>query len=150
MIIDILPNAGKYFCIHPLFEKAFEYINSINLAEIATGNYEIQGDKLRSIVSNNPGKTEEESLAKFECHNKYIDIQFCISGNEKIGWKPRQSCILKKADYDEEKDVTFYKDQPDMYFKLTSLQFAIFFPEDVHAPMIGKEKIKKVVIKVKL
>lgn len=150
MIIDILPNAAKYFCIHPLFEKAFEYINSINMAEIANGNYEIQGDKLKAIVSNNPGKTAEESLAKFECHNKHIDIQFCISGTEEIGWKPRQSCILKKADYDEEKDVTFYKDEPDMFFKLSSRQFAIFFPEDVHAPMIGKGKIKKVVIKVKL
>jgi beta-galactosidase beta subunit len=36
-----------------------------------------------------------------------------------------------------------------MYFELTNKQFAIFFPEDVHAPMIGKGNIKKMVIKVK-
>lgn len=150
MIIDLLPNAGKYFCIHPLFEEAFEYINSMNLAEIRDGNYEIHGDKLRAIVSGKKGKTVEESLEKFECHDKHIDIQFCINGNEQIGWKPRQSCILKKFNYDEEKDVTFYNDQPDMFFKLTGGQFAIFFPEDVHAPMIGDGRIKKVVIKVKL
>jgi YhcH/YjgK/YiaL family protein len=37
-----------------------------------------------------------------------------------------------------------------MFFQLTDGQFAIFFPEDVHAPMIGEGEIKKVVIKVKI
>jgi len=44
----------------------------------------------------------------------------------------------------------FYNDRPDMFFQLTNNQFAIFFPEDVHAPMIGKSEIKKMVIKVKI
>lgn len=150
MIIDILSNADKYSCINPFFKKAFEYLRSINLNEIEVGNYEIDGDNIRAIVSNKPGKPAEESLAKFECHNKHIDIQFCINGREQIGWKPRQSCINQKSDYDEGKDVIFYNDAPDMFFTLTDNQFAVFFPEDVHAPMIGDEKIKKVVIKVKI
>lgn len=37
-----------------------------------------------------------------------------------------------------------------MFFQLTNTQFAIFFPEDVHAPMIGEGNIKKLVIKVKI
>jgi beta-galactosidase beta subunit len=37
-----------------------------------------------------------------------------------------------------------------MYFGLTNGQFAIFYPEDVHAPMIGTDVIKKLVIKVRL
>jgi beta-galactosidase beta subunit len=37
-----------------------------------------------------------------------------------------------------------------MYFQLTDRQFAIFFPDDVHAPMIGENEIKKLVIKVKI
>jgi beta-galactosidase beta subunit len=37
-----------------------------------------------------------------------------------------------------------------MYFGLTDNQFAIFYPEDVHAPMIGDGVIKKLVIKIKL
>ena len=36
------------------------------------------------------------------------------------------------------------------FFQLTDGQFAIFFPEDVHAPMIGEGTIKKLVIKVKI
>jgi len=41
-------------------------------------------------------------------------------------------------------------DAPDMFFGLTDGQFVIFFPEDVHAPMIGEDEIKKLVIKVKI
>jgi beta-galactosidase beta subunit len=35
-----------------------------------------------------------------------------------------------------------------MYFQLHAGQFGIYFPEDVHAPMIGNGNIKKIVIKV--
>lgn len=149
MIIDTLSNAEKYFCLHPSFAKAFEYIKSQDLENIEIGRYEINAE-LKAIVSNKPGMTADESSAKFECHNKNIDIQFCIKGEEQIGWKPRGNCTQQKGDYNAEKDVVFYNDRPDMFFQLTNNQFAIFFPEDVHAPMIGKSEIKKMVIKVKI
>jgi YhcH/YjgK/YiaL family protein len=94
--------------------------------------------------------TAEESTAKFECHNANIDIQLCIKGVETLGWKPRQDCKSEREPYNAEKDVLFYTDKPDMFFQLTDGQFAIFFPEDVHAPMIGEGEIKKLVIKVKI
>jgi biofilm protein TabA len=150
MIIDTLLNAERYFCVHPLFAKAFEYIKLQNLETIEPGKYEIDSDKLRAIVSNKPGMTAAESAAKFECHDKYIDIQLCIQGKEQIGWKPRNTCTQQKGEYNPEKDVVFYNDTPDMYFQLTNHQFAIFYPDDVHAPMIGEGEIKKLVIKVKI
>lgn len=149
MIIDTIANAGKYFSIHPLFEKAFEYIHQNDLANAADGKSDIS-DGLKVIISNAPGKTKEASLAKFECHNRNIDIQLCITGVETIGWKPREKCVTPNGDYNEEKDVQFYNDAPDTFFQLTDGQFAIFFPEDVHAPMIGDAEIKKLVIKVKI
>ncbi len=149
MIIDTLSNAEKYVCIHPSFGKAFEYIRSQNMGSIEVGKYEIN-DQLKAIVSNKAGMTAKESSAKFECHNKNIDIQFCIKGNEQIGWKPRAACTQQRGDYNEEKDVVFYNDAPGMFFQLTDNQFAIFFPGDVHAPMIGETEIKKMVIKVKI
>jgi len=150
MIIDSIQNASKYFSVHPSFEKAFQYINSQDLTTLEDGKFEIDGDSLKAIVSNKNGMTAEESTAKFECHNKNIDIQVCINGKETMGWKPRESCTSQKGDYNPEKDVLFYNDAPDMYFQLTNGQFAIFFPEDVHAPMIGEGPIKKLVIKVKI
>lgn len=149
MIIDTLQNASKYYSAHPLFAKAFEYIMQTDLLNAPDGKAEI-GEGLKTIISNAPGKTKEASLAKFECHNKNIDIQYCINGVETIGWKPRENCTSFNGGYNEEKDVQYYSDQPDTFFQLTNGQFVVFFPEDVHAPMIGNGDIKKLVIKVKI
>jgi biofilm protein TabA len=137
MIVDTLQNAAKYFSVHPLFKKAFEYIQQTDLANAPDGKGDI-ADGLKFIFSKAPGKTRDASLAKFECHDKNIDIQLCIDGIETIGWKPRGKCITPNGDYNTEKDVRFFNDAPDTFFELTNGQFAIFFPEDVHAPMIGE------------
>jgi len=150
MIVDTLSNASKYYSTHPLFAKAFEYIQSVNLDTVEAGKYDIDGDHLRAIYSSKAGMTAEASVSKFECHNKHIDIQLCIHGVERIGWKPREKCKNENGGYNPEKDVQLYNEQPDMYFQLTDGQFAIFFPEDVHAPMIGDAEITKLVIKVKI
>lgn len=150
MIIDSLHNASKYVSLHPSFAKAFEYISKTDLNTIEPGKYEIDEDRLKATVFQKKGMTVEESTSKFECHNKFIDIQLCINGTEKMGWKPRQTCLAEKGPYNEEKDVLFYNDAPDMFFELNSGQFAIFFPNDVHAPMISDHEIKKMVIKVKI
>jgi len=150
MIVDNLSSASKYTSLNPLFAKAFAYISSVDLASLEVGKFDIDGDKLRGIVSDKNGVMPEESTAKFECHNTHIDIQVCIRGRERIGWKPRGSCIAPRGEYNAEKDVLFYDDAPDMFFGLTDNQFAIFYPEDVHAPMIGEGSIKKLVVKVKL
>ena len=150
MIIDSLSNSEKYNSIHPLFAKAFQYIKLQNLATLEDGKFEIDGDNLRAITSNKKGMSAEESISKFECHDKHIDIQLCIKGKEKFGWKPRADCNQQKGEYNAEKDVVFYSDAPDMFVELTDNQFAIFFPEDVHAPMIGDGEIKKMVIKVRI
>jgi biofilm protein TabA len=149
MIIDTLKNGSKYFSVHPLFAKAFDYIGQTDLANAPDGKSDI-GEGLKAIFSNKTGMTAEASVAKFECHNNNIDIQLCIKGIETIGWKPREKCVMEKGGYNPEKDVQLYNEQPDMYFQLTDGQFAIFFPEDVHAPMIGDKEIKKLVIKVKI
>lgn len=148
MIIDTLSNAEKYIHLHPSFAKAFEFINNQNLKKIVEGKYPIDGDNLYASVSEKPGSGKAE--AKFEAHDHCIDIQVCISGLETMGWKPRSNCVDIKVAYNSEKDVTFFDDKPDTYFDLHEMQFAVFYPEDVHAPMIGDGIIKKMVMKVKL
>ncbi len=151
MIIDSLTNLHKYTSLHPLFEAAAEYIKNTDLQNAAIGKSDI-AEGLKAIYSDKEGMSAAESIAKFECHDKNIDIQVCIRGHETIGWKPRSSCTAPKGDYNPEKDVSFFNDVPDMYFQLTGGQFAIFYPEDVHAPMIAADDkpIKKLVMKVKI
>jgi YhcH/YjgK/YiaL family protein len=147
MIIDTLSNASRYLSLHPRFAQAFEYLAAQNLESLEPGKFELDGKDLHASVSDKAGVAAAD--AKFEAHNQYIDIQVCIRGEETMGWKPRSLCSEIKSDYNEEKDVIFYNDRPTTYFQLHAGQFVIFYPEDVHAPMIGEGPIKKLVIKVK-
>ena len=149
MIIDSIENAARYFGLHPLFEEAFQFISKNDLQNTPDGTIEMPKN-IRAFITTAIGKTKETSLEKFECHDQFIDIQLCIKGNEIFGWKPRHKCKTQKGAYNAEKDVRFYSDAPDTYFELTDNQFAIFFPEDVHAPMIGTGEIKKMVVKIKI
>ena len=148
MVLDTLENADKYVSLHRKFAKAFEFIKSVDLETIEVGKYEIDGKDVHAAVMVKDGGPAES--AKFEAHRNYIDIQVCPSGSEELGWKPLSKCTSPKDEYNVEKDVTFYNDQPDTYFKMSAGQFAIFFPEDVHAPLIGDGPIKKLVVKIKL
>ena len=149
MIIDSLANTSKYSSLHPSLAKAFDFIKQNDVINLPDGVSEIS-EGLKVIVNTATGKTEAASLAKFECHDKNIDIQLCVKGLETIAWKPREKCVTPNGEYNPEKDVRFFSDAPDMFFQLTDGQFAVFFPEDVHAPMIGEGEIKKIVIKVKI
>jgi YhcH/YjgK/YiaL family protein len=150
MIIDHINNASKYCLLNPLFEKAFEFISITNLDSISIGHHEILGKELRVIVADENGVSESASISEFECHNQHIDIQFCVSGIERFGWKPRNSCVLPRGEYCSEKDVLFFNDRPDMFFTLKENQFVILYPEDVHAPMISEGKIRKLIFKLRI
>jgi biofilm protein TabA len=121
MIIESLSNAKKYVSIHPLFAQAFEYIYSHELEEIGPGEYVIDGDKLKADFPHTGGMSTEEAIYNFGCHDKHIDIQPCIKGKKKIGWKPRGMCTQQKEEHNVEGDVVFYSDTPDMYFQLTMI-----------------------------
>jgi len=147
MIVDKLSEAEKYFPLHPEFKIAFEYLRKLISQEIEIGKYEIDGDDIFCIVSSDLGKKKED--AKLEHHKKYIDIQMLIEGNEIIGWKNLSECKSVSKEFNIEKDIAFFNDEPEIWLNLKPLTFAIFFPEDAHAPMISNSVVKKVVVKIK-
>ena len=149
MILDDLKNLEKYVAIHPRFEKAFAYLTTTDFETIKPGKYEIDGELTFALVVNDDAVPMLDSTAQFECHNTYIDIQYVFSGVETVGYKSRLTCVEPRGEYDTKKDVLFYEDAPDFFFKLYPGQFGIYFPDDVHAPMIGEGKIRKVVMKIK-
>jgi len=149
MILDNIANIDKYACLHPRFAKAFEFVKSLNLETLEAGTkFEIDGKDIHASVSAKEGVKAED--AKFEAHDNYFDIQVCPAGSETIGWSPRNAVKEIKTPYNAEKDVTFFADKPLTYFQLKTGHFAIFYPEDVHAPMIGEGEIKKLVVKIKI
>jgi len=146
MIIDHIDNLIKYKTLHPSIEEVVAFISSIELNALVIGKFKITNETISVSVSSKKGSNQLD--AKFEAHNNHIDIQICIDGIETFGWKNRDDCKIVKEAYNQDKDVIFYSDRPDTYFQIKKNQFVIFFPNDVHAPMIGDNTIKKLVCKL--
>lgn len=146
MILSTLANANRYAALHPLFQRAFEYIRNTDLLSLAPGRYPIIDKQLFAIVESVNGRTRAE--AKLECHRKYIDIQLVLEGTDEMGWKQLSDCHEPVSDYSEEKDIRFFRDAPASWVATPANSFCIFFPEDAHAPLVSGGKIRKVILKV--
>jgi len=146
MVVDRLDRAEKYFSLHPAFQRAFAFLRLDSLKTLAPGRHDIAGDRLYCMISGGPGKKRTD--ARLEAHRKYIDIQYILEGTDEMGWKPAASCGIPDGDYDEGRDVIFYKDKPGKWAKVPAGSFAIFFPRDAHAPMVSGGEIRKAVVKV--
>ncbi len=150
MIIDRLENAANYFPIHQLAPAAFHYLQNTDLANLAPGQYSIDGDNLFAIVQIYETLDPENEV--MESHKKYIDIHYMVKGTELVGHALLKDHTVTK-EYDEEKDFMLYSDEPTFFSKLETGTFMLFYPTDLHMPCLeinGKEFIKKVVIKMKV
>ena len=145
MILDKLENADRYVSLHPVFATAFEWLRKQAPGGLPAGRTEISGDQLYASVMREGGRGQ--SAVKLETHRRYIDIQYLAAGSDLMGWAPVGQG-LKSLGYDSSKDLEFYSDRPEIWIPVPVGHFAIFFPEDAHAPMAGTETMVKIVVKV--
>lgn len=148
MILDDFANADTYLCLHPLFPHAFEFLRREDLSRLPTGRYNIDGDAVYALVVKDQGKGGE--AARLEVHRAYLDIQLSLGRADLIGWKPLCRCRQPDGPFATGKDVGFYADEPVAWLTVPAGCFAIFFPEDAHAPMGATGLLHKVVVKVAL
>ena len=146
MILDSLENSQQYYAIHSLFEKAFNFIKDTDFTQLKEGVIETNDPRLYFSVTRFRGKDMQDAI--IESHKKYIDIQAPLVGVESIGWKSGNELMIISEPYNEENDIILYHDFPTTYSKLYPGQFAIFFPDDGHAPCIGQGDIRKVIAKI--
>lgn len=148
MIMDRLENAHLYTNLNPGFAKGFEFLARPDVGDLPTGRHEIDGDRVYALVVKASGRRIED--AELEMHERYIDIQLVLAGTDDMGWKPTSLCNQPSGDYDPEGDCRLYGDEPEASLSMNAGVFAIFFPDDAHAPMISSDELHKVVIKVAL
>ena len=147
MIIDKLENLKLYASLNPLFPKVLEFLQQHDLNTLEEGKHEIVGKDLFVNIQVAKGKTPEGAV--LETHNKMIDIQIPITASETYGYTLRDQ--LPEAEYNAEKDITKIPDMAaDSYVTCAPGMFAIFFPQDGHAPCISMApEIKKAIFKIK-
>ncbi|CCY91537.1 MULTISPECIES: YhcH/YjgK/YiaL family protein [unclassified Phocaeicola] len=146
MVVDKLENLEKYVSLNPLFAQAVEFLKATDLDAHEIGKITLKEGELMVNFSQTKPKTKEE--AKLETHNQFIDIQIPLSGVEVMGYTPRTD--LPEEAYNAEKDITFYKGLAKDYLTITPGMFAIFFPQDGHAPGVTPDGVKKVIVKVRV
>lgn len=146
MVLDVFENAHRYEALNTWFAQAFEFLMRLDLKELPVGQYEIDHEHVSATVSQGPGRKKEDAL--LEAHDKFIDIQMVLAGDDTMGWKPRSLCTRPSGEYDQKADVRFFADEPDAWLTVKSGAFAIFFPEDAHMPLVSSGHIHKVVVKV--
>ena len=147
MIIDTIDNFGKYVTLNPLFADVLEFLKTNDLQTMEAGKYPIKDKNL--FLNLQVAKQRTKDTAFLETHIEMIDIQIPVSCAETFGYTPL--CDLPAFDYNAEKDITKYGDtKAQTYVTVNPGQFAIFFPQDGHAPcIIDEPELKKAIFKVK-
>jgi len=146
--VDVQEFARQYHLNKTYWDKAFAFLKNQDLNKIEKGKYPIDGDNVFASVTTDSTKNFDKT--NWESHRKYIDLQYVISGEEKIGIYPVAKATVTK-EYDEKRDAANYSADGKLYSAGPGT-FFIFFPSDAHRPNItpgGNKPDKKIVIKVR-
>lgn len=151
MIKDNLLHIDYYNYLSPGIYFALKYLRDADFSAMENGKYELREGKAYAIVQDYD--TKDESEGKFEAHRKFVDIQFIVEGEEKIGYG-KTSEFKEETEYDEEKDIIFLAPKGDTKTESVIVkegEYVILMPQDAHMPSITaneKSHVKKVVVKV--
>lgn len=147
MIYDTLDNFKFYSGLHPSFSDVQIFLDHTDLSKLSNGRHSVNDCGAYASVNEYMTKPLDECFV--ECHQKYIDIQIIVWGDEKIGVANTKHCIGQPYDLDNDLqkltgDVDFIKLVPGM--------FMVFFPHDAHEPNVRSGvdavMVKKIVFKV--
>ena len=138
-------------CQYPAAIKtALEWITSHDIANMELGTYELQGRDLYVNIQDIITKPAEECYP--ERHSTYLDIQYVVSGIERMGYAPYIGHETVQWDM-QDKDITIYKDLKDENFvDVTPGSYCIFFSNSIHRPGCAAGSpcsVRKAVAKIK-
>lgn len=146
MICDRIANAQRYAALHPDFADAFRLLQTLDFAALPDGQVPLDNPNIRLFIGSEPMRTRAQ--AQPEKHNRHIDIQVPISGAEEYGWINAGS-LKNGLGYNDKRDIEFFDCEPTTWLTVDVGEFALFFPNDAHAPLVGTEPtIRKAVFKI--
>lgn len=149
MICDDISNLNKYESINENIADIIKFLDSFDKSNFTTGRVDINNNLFVNIQTYETSTANER---QYEVHEEYIDLQFIVSGEERIDYALNKEYknpyeINKDGDYFLTKDI-------DSYSSLTMKEdyFAIFFPGEFHKPgcsLNDDSKVSKIVFKIK-
>lgn len=151
MILDQISSAQMYGQFTRRITQGLALLNEESVLNAPLGKHEVQGQDIFFSVDEYQTKPFEEGRP--EIHQKYLDIQYIVSGTECIGFSPLEGLQVDQP-YDSQKDIAFYKYAPGMSkLVLKPGMFVIFWPNEPHMPCRAVESptaVRKIVVKVRM
>ncbi len=150
MIYDKIENMSLYFSSSKKFGAVEETLNNFLKSPFESGKIEIDGDNMWCNVAHY--EVKDGTPLKYEAHKIHADVQVMVDGEENFGWANIKDCNITE-DFKEGSDIAFMDAPNGQFFALRKGYFAVFFPEDAHAPCRKSENADfahKLVFKVKL
>ena len=150
MIYDNINNFGLYADVSEDIRIGLEYLQYLK-PDVEKGVYELS-PRVKAIVSEYT--TKEENEYGYEAHREFIDIQYLVSGTERICCLPLEY-LKETKPYNKDIDAAFYVENAlkPQELLLGNGYFAVLFPQDGHKPQLCVDEacsVKKVVVKVKI
>ena len=142
MIYDTIENLGKY----PELAKVKAFLDELNGKELENGKYLIDETCYVAVSEYETGAGNN-----FEAHRGYIDVQMLVRGKEYI-FVQDLSEGKPVTEYDEKKDITFYKTEKWWGHVLDESNFVLLDTNDVHKPGVAVDepmRVKKYVFKIR-
>ena len=136
--------------IRELSEEVYRYVRDTDMKSVPLGRHFFHNHIYANVEEY---ATKRRQDARFESHRKYIDIQYIISGSEKIIVDDVKELEVMEQ-YAPDRDIAFYYDRgKGKEYELKEGDFLILYPEEGHMPCISiKEKdpkhVKKMVFKI--
>ena len=133
------PTTCEPLALHPTWRLALAWLKSLP-GDIPIGRHNLLGESMFALVQEY--ETLPEDQCRFESHREHVDLQYTISGRERIDWAPR-SCLQPDGAFEVEKDYGFWLPPPGPVTSLLNSRgrFAIFHPEDAHRPKVRAGEI---------
>ncbi len=135
----------------PNMAKALDFLAQMEIADLADGRVEIDGDAVYALVQSYETSGAGDPVM-LEVHKRYIDVQFVVHGQEVIAWVPTDRLPVS-AEYDEAKEAWFgvIPAADATFVRLAAGEAGVFYPTDGHAPRLAAGApgpVKKIVVKV--
>ena len=147
MILAHLNDSDRYVSLHPLFKQLFDYVKAHDFTHVPAERIVLDGDRLFINVADATLKSPEEQV--LEVHRRYIDVHFPLSREEIMGWSSLSVLATESMQpFNEGDDFAVYAERAQSYLTIHPGEFAIVWPEDAHAPIIGQGALRKLIAKV--
>jgi len=148
VIIDKIENASLYAGLGKRIAAGLRYLQETDFSAVENGRHEIDGDDIYVLVMEYEPKPITEAC--WEAHRKYIDIQFVVTGVERIGVIDISELEAVEP-YDAETDFLKLSGSGAL-FDFHAGVFILLYPHDAHMPGLApdkKQSVRKVVVKVR-